>query len=726
MKMRRILKFVGFVVFISFLGCLVAYTKTSEAAMLEKNQVVNEVSPAYPSTVPDVSETKNSSAHPTTVQSSSKNLESEERSSKNSASTSMSQSSETKESKSEDLTSEKSSYPNVKSTTTETPQERIDTSFAGNNWLMSIGGGYAGNAGTDGVSLLGSKSIWTFEYMGADIDAYRINKDNTSLRIFWGNLKRVSGNDRNSREAYWKFVKVPGGVKIENVAYSSKCLSASYFGLNSSVTFSNWSNLNTQIWTLSKSNYNYAQKVFYIPVNTTENIDSGNASNDTVWFRDNSKIEEGNILHVTPTSDDLSLKEYVAKRGNEEIRRVYVIPVQYNFVNQVNFSKYIDVNSPVKSYTLPEELTIPATVVRYNDQTELFDKYRISSINQSAFKGAPIKKVSFGDGLDYIQSQAFASSGLEVIQNISSSTWLGGDSFTGTHVRDIVTDEPEKFVRNTSKTVFNNYKGQKTTVWKKGEEQTFTTSYGSEVLSSYNLHEKENLSLSLNVSYPEGTQLRYPLEDTTTSFKDAKECWQSYHSYQWYKDGVKLANQNTPVLKLSSLKSTDSGSYYATVDGQRVEEGKDIKVKVKVENTNPSSPEPANPNSWINVSVPVSLEFHSSSDDYTKIEGNSEKLVNHSGRAVKILVSHVIGQSDFKNIENLKLRALKGSNVDLKNFEEGKEVELVTLGNVTSTSKNSSVSIEGDVDSRVRQVSKYKLNLVLKFRPLNQNGQPYS
>ncbi|WP_190289015.1 leucine-rich repeat protein [Lactococcus kimchii] len=693
--------------------------------MLEKDQMAQDV-PATPTSGTTVSEPtrgdlemKNSSTL-STSQSSAKNLEPEKPSVSSTTSTSktISKSSETKESTASSVES--------KSTTTQALPETRDASFAGNGWLMSIGRNFAGNSGDKDVSLLDRKTSWNFEYLGSDIDAYRISEGDESLRIFWGKLKRVSGNNRNSREAYWKFVRVAGGVKIQNVAYSSDCLSVTYEGYGGQVTFSGWKNLSSQIWNLSKSNYDYAQKIFYVPVNTKKAIDSGNANGGTVWYSNNSKVEEGELLHLTPISDDLSLKEYVAKRGDEEIRRVYVIPVQYNFVNQVNFSKYIDINSPVKSWVLPEELTIPASVLRYNEDTELFEKYRISSINDKAFEGASIKKVTFDDKLDYIRPRAFASSALEAIKNISSGTWLSKEAFTGTHIRDIVTDDPEKFARNTSETVFNNYKNQKMTVWKKGGKQTFTSSYGSEVLSSYNLHEKANLSLSLNVSYPEGTQLRYPLDELTTSFKDAEDCWQSYHTYQWYKDGVKLANQNTPMLKLTSLKAADSGSYYAMVDGQRVEEGKDIKVKVKVDNTNPSSPEPANPDSWINVSLPVNLEFHSASNDYAKIEGKPEKFVNHSGRGVKIVVSSISGQGDFKGIENLSLSALKGSSVDLKNFENGKEVELVTLGNVTSSTNSSLININGSIDTHVKQVSKHRMNLVLKFRPLNQNGKPYS
>lgn len=723
-KMMRRVKIMSLVVLIGFVSDGVVYTQCTKTEMLEKNQVAQDV-PATPTSGTTVSEPTRgdsemkSSSTLSTSQSSAKNLEPEKPSVSSTTSTSktISKSSETKESTASSVES--------KSTTTQALPETRDTSFAGNGWLMSIQGWYVGNSGSDGVSLLGQKISWNFEYVG-DVDAYRISEGGESLRIFWGKLKRVSGDNRNSREAYWKFIRVSGGVKIQNVAYPSKCLSVTSETYGGRVTFSDWKSLSSQIWNLSKSDYNYAQKVFYVPVNTTEVIDSGNANGGTVWYSNNSKVEEGEKLHLTPTSDDLSLKEYVAKRGDEEIRRVYVIPVQYNFVNQVNFSKYVDINSPVKSWALPEELTVPASVLRYNEDTELFEKYRISSINDGAFKGASIKKVTFDDKLDYIRPQAFASSALEVIKNISSGTWLSKEAFTGTHIGDIVTDDPEKFARNTPETVFNNYKNQKITVWKKGGKQTFTSSYGSEVLSSYNLHEKANLSLSLNVSYPEGTQLRYPLDESTTSFKDAKDCWQSYHTYQWYKDGVKLVNQNTPMLKLTSLKAADSGSYYAMVDGQRVEEGKDIKVKVKVDNTNPSAPEPANPDSWINVSLPVNLEFHSASNDFAKIEGKSEKFVNHSGRGVKIVVSSISGQADFKGIENLNLSALKGSSVDLKNFENGKEVELVTLGNVTSSTNSSLVNIDGSIDTHVKQVSKHRMNLVLKFRPLNQNGKPYS
>lgn len=709
-----------FVVFIGFLSGVGAYTKTTEA------DEVNGSSPALSSTVPDDSKAKKPSSFPTTSQSSSKIIESE-RSPQTSIPASISQNSETKKATNEVSTSEKSTTSIVESTTAQTPQERIDTSWSNGNWLMSIAGKYASSYGSDDVFLSNQKKTWSFEYLGLDIDAYRINSGDESLRIFWNKLKRVHGTNRNSKEAYWKFEKVSGGVKITNVAYPSKCLSVTQEGYGGMITFSNWKSLSSQIWTFSQSDYNYSQKVFYVPVNTTEVIDSGSVEGDIIWYCNGSKVAEGEKLYITPTSDNLSVRKFTAKRGDEEVRSVYVIPVRYNFVNQSDFSQYIDINSPVKSWVLPEDLTIPETVSRYNESNETFGNYRISSINESAFKGLAIKKITFGEHLDYICDSAFASSALEEIKNISSGTWLSNNAFVGTHIRSVVTDDPEKFARNTSEKVFNNYRNQKLTVWKKGGKQTFTTSYGSEVLTSYNLQEKANLSLSLKVSYPEGTQLRYPLDDTTTSFKDAKDCWQSYHTFQWYKDGARLVNQTSPMLELSSLKAADSGTYYATVDGQRVEEGKNINIKVKAENTTPSSPEPVNPDSWINVSVPISLEFHSSSDDYAKIESNPEKVVNHSGRAVKILVSHLNNRSDLEGIESLKLRASKGNSIDLKSFEEGKEVELVTLGSVANSTKNSSVSIEGVVDSREKQVAKkYKMNLVLKFQPLKQNGQPYS
>jgi hypothetical protein len=614
-----------------------------------------------------------------------------------------------------------------------TSTEKSDISLAGQALIIQAHGrsGVLANVGSDLVGLLSSGS-WTFKYTGSADDAFYITNDGGMFLTHSGTtIKRGTSATRNSE---WRVIKISAGYKIMSVDSPSYCISWSGNGDgngNNSVVGAVFKGSDNQIWSITSVDTNYAKKVFYVPVNTKEVIGSGSGSGSITWYSGNSIVGTGTDLTVLPTVNDTTPKRYIAKRGDEVLRDVWVVPEKYTFSNQNDYSHTITLLSPVKTWSVPKELQLPAKTYRWNDTAETLEPYTISTIGNSAFANSAIEKVKFPKEVDRIENLAFTNcSKLKTIEYLSSDVICGINIFKDTIIGDITTDDPARLSARLDSKALGNYKGKKLVIWKEGDIQGYSTAYTSNVTSDNTFSEGDELSLAFNVTYPLATYLRTPLDSDTTTFKSSVDNWQDYHTYQWYKDGEVLDGQISPNLKLSSLKTTDSGSYYATVDGQTVEGDKKINVKVKVDNTNPKAPEPSNPDSWINVELPAHMEFHSTSQsNYSQIQGRREQIINHSGRPVRIDVSGIKlqqGGNGTNGIKSLKLNATRGEDVDLKNFESGKESRLVVLGNSVSSTNTSLVSIEGSVNTDTKKFRKYELGLTLKFIPLKQDGNPYS
>lgn len=157
----------------------------------------------------------------------------------------------------------------------------------------------------------------------------------------------------------------------------------------------------------------------------------------------------------------------------------------------------------------------------------------------------------------------------------------------------------------------------------------------------------------------------------------------------------------------------------------------DVTGTVGFDNTDPNSPEPSNPDAWLNIQVPTSMAFYSTAaSNYEKIDGEAGTIKNLSGRPVKVEVASFTGKN-LTGVSALSLKA-EGSNgkeINLKNFVSG---ELITLDGKDTTATpfvgeaTSKLAIGGQVDKTVKGSHKSENKLEFKFTPLNPSGQPIS
>lgn len=136
----------------------------------------------------------------------------------------------------------------------------------------------------------------------------------------------------------------------------------------------------------------------------------------------------------------------------------------------------------------------------------------------------------------------------------------------------------------------------------------------------------------------------------------------------------------------------------------------------KFDNTDASSPEPPKSDMWINVTVPTSMEFHSTDGSgHTEIDG-SGTITNNSGRPLKVEVSQFSSNSlagvktlelNGKSLFNLSTPALIGTIDSTPNFD------ILPL------------NITGTVDSSLQKQEKSSNTLELKFTALKADESPY-
>lgn len=157
----------------------------------------------------------------------------------------------------------------------------------------------------------------------------------------------------------------------------------------------------------------------------------------------------------------------------------------------------------------------------------------------------------------------------------------------------------------------------------------------------------------------------------------------------------------------------------------------DVTGTVGFDNTDPNSPEPQNPDAWLNIQIPTSMAFYSTAaSNYEKIDGEAGTLKNLSGRPVKVEVASFTGK-DLTGVAALSLKAegQNGKEINLKTFGAG---ELITLdGKDTTTTpfvgdSTSKLAISGQVDKTVKGSHKSENKLGFKFIPLNPSGQSIS
>lgn len=153
------------------------------------------------------------------------------------------------------------------------------------------------------------------------------------------------------------------------------------------------------------------------------------------------------------------------------------------------------------------------------------------------------------------------------------------------------------------------------------------------------------------------------------------------------------------------------------------------------DNTDPNSPNPPNPEEWINVELPIELDFHSTeSSNHQKIEGNIAHVRNLSGRPIRISTVSFTDASGasakLDGIKSLYLDSGIGYKPDLVPLHPD---FLVNLGTINPDGQEgpfnepaeTTLQIKGEVDPSNQSYKESKYILELKITPMEKNGQDF-
>ena len=190
---------------------------------------------------------------------------------------------------------------------------------------------------------------------------------------------------------------------------------------------------------------------------------------------------------------------------------------------------------------------------------------------------------------------------------------------------------------------------------------------------------------------------------------------------------------------LASAEVIDNGNGTLTIDNSNGTSDSSASVKVSgqvgFDNTNPKSPDPKDPNTWLNIDIPTKMVFASTeASGFKDIEGDAGKLVNRSGRPVEVSIADYVDASgcvaDTKGIASLTLTGgVTTPSFDLKNFKSG---VLTVLDSPHAAGQNAPIAgksevklnLSGKVDPSLKKVHMLNNQIELKFKALDKDGKP--
>lgn len=269
---------------------------------------------------------------------------------------------------------------------------------------------------------------------------------------------------------------------------------------------------------------------------------------------------------VTYTDESMTTPKYLGS-ANSVLKRVRVTKTgQYTITNSGSFlimSIYTaDPTSAVRTST--EAL---ASFVASN-------AYETTTPNTySAFNTLT---VTLNEGVDYyITFNNFSSGDPAATYNLSFS---GDGSFyevtdfatTSNAYTFIAVDANNKIVAQSPTADFRTLVGGTYTIYglsylKTEDPKTFVGKTKDEVLMNCALTSDNSRTLVLSCTAPAITQQPVSVTGNIGSKQTFTVIASGPATYQWYKDGVALANQTTSTLTINSVQKTDEGSYYVVV-----------------------------------------------------------------------------------------------------------------------------------------------------------------
>ncbi|MBN9901661.1 hypothetical protein [Bacillus thuringiensis] len=176
---------------------------------------------------------------------------------------------------------------------------------------------------------------------------------------------------------------------------------------------------------------------------------------------------------------------------------------------------------------------------------------------------------------------------------------------------------------------------------------------------------------------------------------------------------------------------------YQTIDGQTEANITAKGVIGEADNTDPDESIPEGDNKWINVTLPTDVVFYSDekTEHKTIISPDNYKIINNSGRPVKVFLQNFTGEEDTA-VKTLNLVSKIEGDFETKELIRDnkiaitKESELVKLANnegklnEKDAKKEVSFKFTGGVDETLlgeeKQNVEYKMTL--KFKALKMDG----
>ena len=441
------------------------------------------------------------------------------------------------------------------------------------------------------------------------------------------------------------------------------------------------------------------------------------------WYLDGQKQPStSDSIQVGGFRDD-NVHELYADVNGTTLGTIYIIPERFVTSNQNDSSKTIGIgdgisNSSFKGDYHPVDLEIPETVYRFNAGSPV--AYTVKNIFYNAFNNDSVmKSVTFSDSLDDIAEIAFGNTTLTTIKYISSKTKVHENTFVSTSARisNIYTDDPAVFAANVPNNVFMNYGSSNVFLWKVGETDIDVKYTTNTQLDQTNIPYGADLTFGMEATYPDSTYVRQHngstpytvFEKANDYFKNATN-FMTYHSISWMKDdgtgNGEVSRMTTDnggrTGKMTATTHLDDGTYWATLDGNRIEPSKEIKIKV-------------NTQTEIKVTLPTSMMFHSTySSQYEDIESEAYEFSNSSPFDLDIEISDVQSERNIEYIEELSLGTVSLIKQGKVDFQQEK---LVTLD---ANSGKEQVKISGKamgLDGSGLLEVKPEFEIVLRFIP---------
>ncbi|WP_366533440.1 hypothetical protein ACOJIU_18375 (plasmid) [Carnobacterium maltaromaticum] len=182
----------------------------------------------------------------------------------------------------------------------------------------------------------------------------------------------------------------------------------------------------------------------------------------------------------------------------------------------------------------------------------------------------------------------------------------------------------------------------------------------------------------------------------------------------------KFSQLITGTIILGTMFGLGGQSYAATqeING----DGTEATVKVEAtigpfDNTTPG-PDPENTDMWINVTVPITVLFHSTENDMTVVESPIYQVTNNSARGVGVDVAPITNPTDIGSLDSLNINSIKLIIDGSVTIEKAQTLFILGDNAVIDGSNVGTFSFTGEVDSGLIVEENPGFDMMLKFTPM--------